>query len=863
MARRVTSGFETGAFATEPGYVSLIGTPVLQSSVVNSGAAAMASVGSSAACMRYTAPVPVGGILFARIYFDFTVNPAALADELWIEFGGGSPAARLRLTTAGKLQLWDSSVQIGADSAPLTPNTQYVLELAATSKVTAGTAYVEARINGVTLATSAFANTGSSTITGVRAGHVSTTSMTGTFYTDDVAINDNLGASDNSFPGTGPRPGNTVLPVLSGTIGRGNLLACSTGTWTNSPLSYGYQWQRSPVGGGAWTDIPGAFGSQYVMVTADIGNILRCRVSASNLNGSTVAMTLASGTITDGLAPLAPLAYADYRVVNWYPQANPGPAMWTAFSIITANADMAKIAGLNANMVRIFLDYPAFGDPPTATRLAQLEQIITLAEAHGLHVWLTLFDGTVSYATPAAHHTWVANVLTPYIGQSRISVVEVRNEVDYTDATAAAWAANIGTYIKSLAGGWKITASVADPLGIVTSHYGAMVTAMAGIVDFYSVHLFDKLERCIGTIRQCQAIAGPVFVGETGFTSYSTYVYQNLPGGTNSRLDYQEFWYRCLFAACKATGVPKPGIWVLNEFDLAAPFGGVEQHYYGLYNLAGLEKPAAPTVRACFGGVAIDRSYNTGFETIADAPVPADLLDLSRWREDLPIDAAGGFTGTAVVVTQPALASYVKQPYFYPLGGSVVLAAPAGGATSSGSSYPRSELREMADGGGSNLASWGIDDGHTHTLIVTMTADVHELVAKPRMVVGQIHDATSTPPIKLTLNNTLSARGLHVELNSSTQSGFLISPLADGAQFTYKIVCDHANGIRIYAALGDVTALPASPQYTFPASAFLAASRTSGCYFKAGAYVNSNPSNGESPTAVGSVAMASLSVTHV
>lgn len=863
MARLVTSGFETGAFTTEPGYASLIGAPTLQGVVVNSGAAALAASGGTAAAMRYSAPVALGGTAFHRVYFRISALPTALFDVAWIEFGGGSPAARLRLTTAGKLQLWDSTVQIGADSATLSLDTQYVLEIAAESKVTAGTAYVEGRINGVSFATSAVANTGGSTITGARVGHVSSTAFSGTVYIDDVAINDATTGSNNSWPGTGALPANTVLPAIAGATTRGTLLACSPGTWTNTPIAYSYQWQRSPIGGGAWADIAGAATAQYVLVAADVGKIVRCRVAATNLNGSALALSLASATIASGLAPLDALAYDDYRVVNWYPVANPGPALWTAFDITTVGPDMANIAGLNANMVRIFLDYPAFGDPPSAAKLNQLEQVITLAEAHGLHIWLTLFDGTVSYATPAAHHTWVANVLTPYIGDPRITVVEVRNEVDYTDATAAAWATNIGAYIKSLAGGWKVTTSVADPLGIVATSYAAMVTAMAGIVDFYSIHLFDKLERCYGTIKQCQAIAGPVFVGETGFTSYSTYSYQHVPTGTNARLAYQDFWYRCLFAVCRAAGVPKPGVWVLNEFALAAGFGGVEQHYYGLFDLTGAEKPAAPTVREYFGGNVIDRSYNGGFEQVADAPIPADVLNLSKLRIDLPIDAAGGFTGVELDITQPELAGYIKPPYFYVAGSSVVLAAPSGGAKSSGTTFARCEFREMADTTGSHLASWGIADGVTHTLIVTMTSDVHQLVVKPRVVVGQIHDATSTPPIKLTVNNTLSTPGLAVELNSSTQSTRLIAHLADGAEFTYKIVCDAVNGIRIYAALGDASMLPALPQYTFPASSFLAASRLTGCYFKAGSYVNTNPSNGEDPAAIGSVAISALSVTHV
>ena len=54
--------------------------------------------------------------------------------------------------------------------------------------------------------------------------------------------------------GIGVLPGspvNTVAPVASGALTVGSTLSCTTGTWTNSPASYAYQWRRN--GGG----IPG------------------------------------------------------------------------------------------------------------------------------------------------------------------------------------------------------------------------------------------------------------------------------------------------------------------------------------------------------------------------------------------------------------------------------------------------------------------------------------------------------------------------------------------------------------------------------------------------------------------------------
>lgn len=53
-------------------------------------------------------------------------------------------------------------------------------------------------------------------------------------------------------------PVNTVLPVISGTPVPGNVLSTTTGTWTNSPTGYTYQWQvETAPGSGVYVDIPG------------------------------------------------------------------------------------------------------------------------------------------------------------------------------------------------------------------------------------------------------------------------------------------------------------------------------------------------------------------------------------------------------------------------------------------------------------------------------------------------------------------------------------------------------------------------------------------------------------------------------
>lgn len=80
-----------------------------------------------------------------------------------------------------------------------------------------------------------------------------------------------------------PDPVNTVPPAVTGTSTVGLTLHCDTGTWTNSPTSYGYQWQlETAVGSGIYANISAATANIYRLIDADIGLRLRCVVTASN-----------------------------------------------------------------------------------------------------------------------------------------------------------------------------------------------------------------------------------------------------------------------------------------------------------------------------------------------------------------------------------------------------------------------------------------------------------------------------------------------------------------------------------------------------------------------------------------------------
>jgi len=231
-------------------------------------------------------------------------------------------------------------------------------------------------------------------------------------------------------------------------------------------------------------------------------------------------------------------------------------------------------------------------------------------------------------------------------------------------------------------------------------------------------------------------------------------------------------------------------------------------------------------------------SANSTTPEIAPPPVyPSSVLDLTDWKITLPTDTAKN--GEPDEIGQPQLATFNDPPYFYVDSGSggVVFQAPVNGVTTSGSDFPRSELREMTDGG-SQEASWSTTSG-TSTMAVT-EAITHLPVVRPEVVAAQVHG-----PSSYVILIRLNGNDLFVE-NNGNNVGTLNSNYVLGTSFTLQITA--ANGyIQV--------------SYNGVQKANLA-NNSSGNYFKAGCYTQSNTGYGDSPSAYGQVVIYSLSVSH-
>lgn len=196
---------------------------------------------------------------------------------------------------------------------------------------------------------------------------------------------------------------------------------------------------------------------------------------------------------------------------------------------------------------------------------------------------------------------------------------------------------------------------------------------------------------------------------------------------------------------------------------------------------------------------------------------PAQVLDLSSWKVQLPI----GEAESPDEVQQPELATYRVDPWFTSAPGcdGVVFRSAVNGVTTGGSNYPRSELREMS-ADGAQEASWAATDG-THVMTIDQTV-THLPNDKQHMVVGQIHGGDDDVSVF-----RVEGTNLYV---------------TNGDDAHYRLVTDNFQPntrfqVRFVVANGTINAY-----YNGEPAATLDAGFTTG-YFKAGAYTQANCEN--------------------
>lgn len=218
---------------------------------------------------------------------------------------------------------------------------------------------------------------------------------------------------------------------------------------------------------------------------------------------------------------------------------------------------------------------------------------------------------------------------------------------------------------------------------------------------------------------------------------------------------------------------------------------------------------------------------------------PSDYFSLANWKLTLPVSEDGN--ATADEVTNPTLGMYERVPYFHDnTGTGVTFNAPAGGATTPGSSHPRTELREMPGG---VETTWNPNNGQRH--VMTIRQKITQVPGTKDVVAGQIHGHTVGDVLQIRYGNP--SRQLVAYFGTSGVS-FPLTPVNGyslGDWFTVVIEATGQGVVVRYDGTEKVNFSPANAGTTW--------------YFKAGVYTQSAVTS----DGAGEVVIDQLTVQHI
>jgi hypothetical protein len=209
---------------------------------------------------------------------------------------------------------------------------------------------------------------------------------------------------------------------------------------------------------------------------------------------------------------------------------------------------------------------------------------------------------------------------------------------------------------------------------------------------------------------------------------------------------------------------------------------------------------------------------------------PGGNFNLTNFYLGLPVDSTNGTAGDSASIPAAQLtAGYSNAFYFYTAAdGAMVFWAFVTGATTSGSSYPRSELREQVSPP-SNSSNWFAFGTHT----LDAQCRVQQVPSTSKVIIGQIHGYTGAalPLVKLQYNNgTVEALIKTNANNDLTDYKFIYSNVGLSNAITYQIKV--VNGLVLVTVNGTTKSLDvfkSDPDWA-----------TNTLYYKAGSYCQDN-----------------------
>lgn len=211
MARIFSSGFENNDVNNLEWSGPISGAPSISSTTVRSGSYALeiTSLTSGQAKglrLQYLASETTSDMYF-RFYFRVDTLPSAENRiVIWNDAtGSATPGVYVTLDNSGVLRLYDEDGQI-TGTTTLSTSTWYRVEVHIDTTAAAGSQTVEMQVDGSSIASDSTRSISATNtpfhffVGGNINGEAQTT---GDWFFDDVAINDNSGSFQNSWPGAG------------------------------------------------------------------------------------------------------------------------------------------------------------------------------------------------------------------------------------------------------------------------------------------------------------------------------------------------------------------------------------------------------------------------------------------------------------------------------------------------------------------------------------------------------------------------------------------------------------------------------------------------------------------------------------
>ena len=218
---------------------------------------------------------------------------------------------------------------------------------------------------------------------------------------------------------------------------------------------------------------------------------------------------------------------------------------------------------------------------------------------------------------------------------------------------------------------------------------------------------------------------------------------------------------------------------------------------------------------------------------------PGGNFDLSHWKITLP-DAVASEKSPVQLA-----AGFTNEFFYTGPDGAMVFWCPVNGAPTSGSSYPRSELRQLINPGDDNV-NW---TGHGTHILTAQCRVTRQPPASKKVIIGQIHGFDAEPLIKLQSNNGRIQALVKTAPSGGADVIYTFARVGLGAKINYQIkVADGVLALTVNGRTTNHNFFATNPAWT-----------NQPLYFKAGNYCQEA---GTGATDGAAVMFYSLNVAH-